>query len=218
MNLKANDRRQRYVAIAFFAFVLIATGGCSTFHGPGHFQAGYDDLAGDSDELLSVLPDGSTRPTEANRNIASETSDEVGFDWPVESARLTQPFRLHQGRPHWGIDLAAPRGTSILAAESGYVVYTGRGFHGYGKLIVIEHRSGWATLYSHLDKITAKEGQFVNRGDVIGAMGRTGRASGVHLHFEVRHQRQPVNPLAYLPNPNKTSDARIAQTSPPDQQ
>ena len=86
-----------------------------------------------------------------------------------------------------------------MAAERGTVIYTGRGFHGYGNLIVIEHNNEWATLYSHLNSITVKEGETVERGTKIGTMGRTGHATGVHLHFEIRRNRQPVNPLAYLP-------------------
>lgn len=122
----------------------------------------------------------------------------LNFDWPVDQARMTRGFLLGR-RSHWGLDLAGARHTPIMAAERGVVVYTGKGFKGYGNLIVIEHNDEWATMYSHLQKISIKEGATVERGQVIGTMGRTGRASGVHLHFEVRHNRQPVNPLQYLP-------------------
>lgn len=107
---------------------------------------------------------------------------------------------LYGSRAHWGLDLANHRGTPILSAEEGTVIYTGTGFRGYGKLVVIEHNDEWATLYAHLDKITVKEGQVVRKGQRLGGMGRTGRSSGVHLHFEIRYRRQPVNPLAYLPD------------------
>jgi murein DD-endopeptidase MepM/ murein hydrolase activator NlpD len=122
----------------------------------------------------------------------------VKFDWPVDEARMTRGF-LNSGRGHWGLDLANRRGTPILAAADGVVIYAGKGFKGYGKLVVIEHNDEWATLYAHLDRIGVKEGQKISRGQTLGAMGRTGRASGVHLHFEIRHHRQPVNPLALLP-------------------
>lgn len=112
---------------------------------------------------------------------------------------MTRGFIVKSSRSHWGLDLANRKGTPILASESGIVIYAGQGFRGYGKLIVIEHDDTWATLYSHLHRINVKEGQAVKRGQKIGTMGRTGRATGVHLHFEIRHKKQPVNPLAYLP-------------------
>jgi murein DD-endopeptidase MepM/ murein hydrolase activator NlpD len=137
-----------------------------------------------------------------------ETSEEPKpqapkFDWPVDEARMTRGF-LNAGRGHWGLDLANRKGTPILAAADGVVIYTGKGFRGYGKLVVIEHNDEWATLYAHLDRIHVREGQKITRGDKLGAMGRTGRASGVHLHFEIRHHRQPVNPLALLPETPQT--------------
>jgi murein DD-endopeptidase MepM/ murein hydrolase activator NlpD len=82
---------------------------------------------------------------------------------------------------------------------SGTVIYTGREFKGYGKMVLIESGEGWATLYAHFDKILVSEGQRIHKGEVIGAMGRTGRATGVHLHFEIRKNRGPVDPLPLLP-------------------
>lgn len=125
------------------------------------------------------------------------------FDWPVDSARLSRGF-LPRGtkkkkKPHLGIDLAAPRGTPILAAQNGVIIYTGREFKGYGKMIMIENGNGWATLYAHLDKFFVTEGQKVRRGEVIGAMGNTGRSTGSHLHFEIRRQSGPIDPLPFLP-------------------
>lgn len=192
MNLRSRYRLQAPSVLAFFIIWLLIGSACSTFHGPGDFQTGeaYDPK---EDEMPSA-----EATWRGERKIQTPAS-EISFDWPVEEARLTQPYRLGKRRPHWGIDLANKRGTPILAAEKGYVIYTGRGFRGYGNLIVIEHSQEWATLYSHLDKISVNEGDFVNRGDTIGTMGRTGRASGVHLHFEIRHNRRPVNPQAYLP-------------------
>lgn len=122
------------------------------------------------------------------------------FDWPVDEARLTRGFLPHKRKPHLGLDLAAPRGTPILAAHEGTVIYTGHDFHGYGKMILIESPAGYASLYAHLDKILVKEGQKVQLGENIGAMGRTGRATGVHLHFEIRKNLGPIDPLAILPD------------------
>lgn len=126
-------------------------------------------------------------------------SDAALFDWPVDRARMTRGFLPNKRRPHLGIDLAAPKGTPILASRSGVVIYRGRDFRGFGRMVMIESGDGWATLYAHLDKFYVEEGQRVAMGDMIGAMGRTGRATGVHLHFEIRKQRGPVDPLPLLP-------------------
>lgn len=134
---------------------------------------------------------------------ASEESPQVAedmtLDWPVDSARMTRGFLPNKRKPHLGIDLAAPRGTPILAAMSGTVIYAGREFRGYGKMVLIESGEGWATLYAHFDKILISEGQRVRKGEVIGAMGRTGHATGVHLHFELRQNHGPIDPLPLLP-------------------
>lgn len=125
------------------------------------------------------------------------------FDWPVRLARLTRGFiegnRRKGRRPHWGLDLAASRGTPILAAQEGIVIYAGRDFSGYGNMILLENGFGWATLYAHLDRFHVREGERIRQGQVLGTMGRTGRATGVHLHFEIRKHRDPLDPLPLLP-------------------
>lgn len=125
------------------------------------------------------------------------------FDWPVDEARMTRGFSLkptgRRRRPHFGIDLAFNKGTPIYASQSGKIVYAGRDFRGYGNFVLIENEKGWASLYAHLSKIRVKMGQIVERGFRIGDMGRTGRATGVHLHFEIRKDRSPVDPLNFLP-------------------
>jgi murein DD-endopeptidase MepM/ murein hydrolase activator NlpD len=121
------------------------------------------------------------------------------FDWPVDEARMTRGFLPNRKKPHLGIDLAAPKGTKILAAQDGTVIYTGRDFRGFGRLIMIEGVNGWASFYAHLSTIAVKEGQKVKQGQVIGGMGRSGHATGVHLHFEIRRTQGPVDPLLYLP-------------------
>ena len=132
-------------------------------------------------------------------------SGSVEFDWPVDQARMTRGYFLKDPkhrtrRKHLGIDLAAPRGTPIYASNDGTVIYVGRGFKGYGRMVMIEGRNHWATLYGHLTATHVKEGQIVHQGDLIADMGRTGRATGVHLHFEIRNEVGPVDPLEYLPH------------------
>lgn len=134
-----------------------------------------------------------------------------GFDWPVDSARMSRGFLPKKRRPHLGLDLAAPKGTPILAAQSGIVIYRGKDFRGFGRLVMIEHPDGWATLYGHLESFLVEEGQKVKMGDMIGTMGRTGRATGVHLHFEIRRGRVAVDPLNYLPSGHFLSRKKQAQ-------
>ncbi len=127
------------------------------------------------------------------------------FDWPVDQARMTRGFLPNRRKPHLGIDLAAPRGTDVFASHDGVVIYAGREFRGYGKMVMIEGRNGWATLYAHFSKILVKEGQVVQQGDLIGDMGSTGRSTGSHVHFEIRRLKGPVDPMLYLPRPTKVA-------------
>lgn len=191
---------------------VMAIAGCSTFRGPGEF------VYGNQKPVLSTT----------GERIDSWSEGEISFDWPVDEARFVRGFLIvpesessskkgkskKKRRSHSGIDLANRRGTPILAAQSGRVIYTGSGFRGYGRLVIIEHNNEWATFYSHLDKILVKQGQVVAKGQKIGLMGRTGRATGVHLHFEIRHQRRPVNPLLYLPPVPGSSSLRGIALAP----
>lgn len=148
-----------------------------------------------------------TPPTEAQQKTVNKKTHPM-FDWPVWEARMSRGF-LPRGskkyrRPHKGIDLAAPRGSAVMASNDGVVIYTGSAFHGYGKMIMIESldpvdEGNWATLYGHLDKILVYEGKRVKQGEVIGALGNTGRSSGPHLHFEIRRLNGPIDPLPLLP-------------------
>ena len=116
-----------------------------------------------------------------------DTNFKAEFEWPVDQARLTRGFLPHaRPRPHLGLDLASKKGTPVLSASDGHVIYAGSGFRGFGRFIIIEHEGDWASFYGHLDKILIKQGEFIKKGTLIGKMGRTGRATGTHLHFEIR--------------------------------
>jgi murein DD-endopeptidase MepM/ murein hydrolase activator NlpD len=118
-------------------------------------------------------------------------------------AQVTSPFgwRTHPifgvRRFHTGIDLAGPNHSAIRAADSGNVLYTGW-YGGYGKVVIVSHGNGMATLYAHLCKIAANPGDNVTKGDVIGYEGTTGFSTGPHLHFETRVNGVPNNPINYL--------------------
>lgn len=129
---------------------------------------------------------------------STQASTDLQLLWPIEAARLTQPFAPPSNPKHDGIDLAAPLGTEIYAAHKGRVIFAGQKYRGYGRMVILKFDNSYATLYAHLHRVNVKRGQIIDAGEVIGTMGRTGRATGVHLHFEVLRNKVPVNPLAYL--------------------
>jgi murein DD-endopeptidase MepM/ murein hydrolase activator NlpD len=99
---------------------------------------------------------------------------------------------------HPGMDIAAPYGAPVRAAADGIVLQAGPGEPGFGNIVVIDHGSGIETIYCHLSKIDAVEGQLVKQGQVVGAVGITGRTTGPHLHYEVLIHDTPVNPEKFL--------------------
>jgi murein DD-endopeptidase MepM/ murein hydrolase activator NlpD len=119
-----------------------------------------------------------------------------GFIWPVNGP-VVSPFGMRWGRMHTGIDIGVPYGTPIHAAASGQVIYAGW-MDGYGNLVFVDHGSGISTGYAHQSSIAVSDGQTVTQGQVIGYVGCTGHCFGPHLHFEVRVNGNPVDPLGYL--------------------
>ncbi len=133
----------------------------------------------------------------------STYSARSGFMWPVRG-RITSrfgwrrdPFRRYRRRFHSGIDIRARVGYPIRAAKSGRVIYAGW-MGGYGRVVVIDHGRGWTTLYAHCYRIYVRRRQWVRKGQRIASVGRSGRTTGSHLHFEIRRYNNPVNPLRFL--------------------
>ena len=118
------------------------------------------------------------------------------FGWPV-SGRITQGFWSH----HPGIDIGAPKGTSVYAADSGYVVVAGWDQEriSYGFMILINHGNGYVTRYAHLSAFAVEVGDSVKKGQLIGRVGSTGNSTGPHLHFEIIKDGVRRNPFNYLP-------------------
>ena len=152
-----------------------------------------DDLLAESNKITDLLRSASVGHPASGKGVLS---------WPVPGA-VTSPFGMrmhpifHVMKMHTGVDLHAGMGTPIHAAAAGTVVYADwRG--GYGKCVIIDHGGGLATLYGHQSEILVNVGQKVKRGEVIGKVGSTGYSTGPHLHFEVRVNGTPVNPLGYL--------------------
>lgn len=123
------------------------------------------------------------------------------FSWPIKGL-ITSHFgnRTLGGRSdyHTGIDIDGRTGDSIRAAESGKVSFSGR-ISGYGNTIIVDHPGGYSTVYAHNSANLVQKGQSVSKGEIIARLGATGNATGSHLHFEVRVNSKPVNPLNYLP-------------------
>lgn len=124
------------------------------------------------------------------------TAPTTGFIWPV-SGPITSPFGMRWGTLHPGIDIGVPTGTPIHAAAAGTVIYCGW-MSGYGNLVMIDHGGDLATLYGHQSRIAVSCGESVTQGQVIGYSGCTGFCTGPHVHFEVRVNGSPVDPLGYL--------------------
>ncbi|OXM14483.1 M23 family metallopeptidase [Paenibacillus herberti] len=135
--------------------------------------------------------------------VSSESSStEIGsregsgtFAMPVSGYRITSTYGSRWGRLHKGLDLVG--GSAIKAADDGVVEFAGKK-NGYGNAIIIDHNNGYKTLYAHLDSLSVKTGQTVDRGQRMGVMGNTGNSTGIHLHFEIYKNGKLQNPLRYL--------------------
>jgi murein DD-endopeptidase MepM/ murein hydrolase activator NlpD len=122
------------------------------------------------------------------------------FIWPSNKHYLSG-FDYTPGANHWGIDISGNTGEGVYSTDAGVVVYAGWNNYGYGNMIMVDHGNNFQSLYAHLSAINVGCGQSVGQGDVIGAIGSTGRSSGSHLHFEIRAISSFVNPWDVLPPP-----------------
>ncbi len=141
------------------------------------------------------------RPTDSHvKKVSIPPSDnrEIEIIWPV-NGKVTSPYGSRNGKKHDGVDISVPKGTPIKAVSGGIVTFSGRSFNDYGKMIVIKHNSDFSTVYAHNSENIVEEGNDVKKGQVIGKVGNSGNASGYHLHFEVRREDKPINPLFFLP-------------------
>ena len=125
-----------------------------------------------------------------------KVDNQGGFLWPVRG-RISSRFGPRGRSFHNGIDIIAPSGTLIRAAQSGVVSFSGT-MRGYGRVVIIDHPGGWQTVYAHNSVNLVARGQRVNQGDPIGKVGRTGNATTTHLHFEVRRNGRCMDPLQFL--------------------
>jgi murein DD-endopeptidase MepM/ murein hydrolase activator NlpD len=154
----------------------------------------------------SKAGDGLGAPVElVSRSTSSASHDAAAADFgramPLASGRLTSRFGMRFDplagghRMHSGIDLAAAEGTPVTAPQDGVVSFSNWS-GGYGLLVAVEHPSGVQTRFGHLSRVAVRPGQQVRKGQVLGLVGSTGRSTGPHLHYEVRHRGRAIDPLA----------------------
>jgi murein DD-endopeptidase MepM/ murein hydrolase activator NlpD len=177
-----------FALFLFTQLLCFTLSGCGHYQGPGSLK-GNGAYKSPSDYL-------DNEPPQSMPNYVPQS--QFKLMWPVMRARVNRGYRPPSDPNHQGIDLGGERGTPILAAHEGRVIYTGSAFRGYGNMVMIEYDQRWASLYGHLDSIRVREGQIVRPGDPLGGMGRSGSATGVHLHFELIHNHAPVDPMSYL--------------------
>lgn len=121
-----------------------------------------------------------------------------GFSWPAEGKVISKFGGKSKGLHNDGINIAAPRGTPVRAAENGVVAYAGNEIRGFGNLLLIKHTGGWITAYAHNDRLLVKRGDKIRKGQVISRVGSSGNVATPQLHFEIRRGRQAVDPLKHL--------------------
>lgn len=126
--------------------------------------------------------------------------------WPLDGGYVSDTFI--SDRNHKGLDIAAPEGTEIYAAEEGEVVSAGWNSGGYGNVVMIEHPDGYATVYGHMISVYAVEGEYVQKGQLIGFVGNTGNSFGDHCHFEVRYQGICYDPASFLNTENMSEEKK----------
>lgn len=141
---------------------------------------------------------GSPAPSVAGQ-IARPGAFAGAFTWPVSGSLLSRFGVIGGGKVSDGIDIAGANGTPVRASADGVVVYSGNEIGVYGGLVLIDHGSGWVTAYGHLGRLDVVRGAKVKVGQTIGGVGETGYVSQPQLHFEIRKDRLPIDPLSKLP-------------------
>jgi murein DD-endopeptidase MepM/ murein hydrolase activator NlpD len=140
----------------------------------------------------------SYRASSEPRPRSDYAANGLNFFWPVSGDVISNFGSASNGERNDGIIIAAPVGTPIHAAASGTITYAGNELKDYGNLVLIKHDGGYVTAYAHADRLIVSRGDVVSRGQVIGYSGNTGDVNSPQLHFEIRHDTQPVNPRPLL--------------------
>jgi murein DD-endopeptidase MepM/ murein hydrolase activator NlpD len=170
-----------------------------------HTQRSISDDYSIDQNLVAALPPADTDQRIAAIGLAMRPLvPQFNAVWPTRGQITTYYGEVGRLSPrgHSGLDIAAPEGTSVLAADDGEVLKAYWNHDGYGGLVIIGHPSGYETWYGHLDSFDVEVGEQVKRGEEIASMGSTGFSTGPHLHFEVRQDGQVVDPLEFLKEAN----------------
>ncbi|SON56038.1 Murein hydrolase activator NlpD precursor [Hartmannibacter diazotrophicus] len=134
----------------------------------------------------------------AKTPTAAQTGDSPSFRWPVQGRIISAFGKKPNGDRNDGINLDAPEGTPIKAAEAGTVIYSGNELKGYGNLVLIKHPNGMVSAYAHASELLVRRGDSVKRGQMIGRVGDTGSVTRPQLHFELREGNRPIDPTPYM--------------------
>ena len=144
-----------------------------------------------------VIDDVAAEHVGAERERTKTVHKKMDFIWPVEG-KSTDLFEDNERERHQGIDISCSSGTPIKASSAGTVIYAGNTIRGYGNMIILRHSEEFVTVYAHNQVNLVEERDRIEKGQIIGKVGQTGRATGPHLHFEIRRNNKPVDPLLYL--------------------
>jgi murein DD-endopeptidase MepM/ murein hydrolase activator NlpD len=157
----------------------------------------------ESYEYLQIKADEKIKKLSCIPSIQPLSIKDLSFISSYFGTRI-DPFFNYQ-KPHYGLDFVAPKGTKIYATGDGIVTLSKFSRKGYGNEIIINHSFGYSSRYAHLDDIYVNEGEKVKRGQLIGLLGNTGRSTGPHLHYEIRFNNEPIDPMYYFSD-NITSE------------
>jgi murein DD-endopeptidase MepM/ murein hydrolase activator NlpD len=158
----------------------------------GGLYAHEGSLEDDAQSLIARI-----QANSAKAGVAALGTSSAGYIWPLNGA-ITSYYGPRWGSMHTGIDIDGTSGQPIVASKAGTVIMASY-YSGYGNAVIIDHGGGYQTLYGHMSSFASSSGQSVSQGQVIGYVGCTGSCTGDHLHFEVRVNGSPVDPLPYLP-------------------
>jgi murein DD-endopeptidase MepM/ murein hydrolase activator NlpD len=167
------------------AAIIFGVAGCSS--APTHLRP---------ENASRVRPKPAPEPKPVPESKPAPTANGLSFCWPVRGRLISA--RRDIGTDITGINITAPEGTPIKASEDGVVVYAGNELKTYGNLVLIRHADGFVTVYAHASEILVKRDEQVKRGQIIAKSGQTGHVSSLQVHFEIRKDGTPVDPMDYL--------------------
>ena len=138
-------------------------------------------------------------PSKKNVTSIARATTVKGFSWPVKGKVVSSYGSKSQGLQNDGINISAPRGAPVRAAENGVVAYSGNELRGFGNLLLLKHKGGWITAYAHNESLLVKRGDKIKKGQIISKVGSSGSVNKPQLHFELRKGKRAIDPIKHLP-------------------